>query len=66
MAEIWDCTEEEALVEVLARAHGRKWDVIEEAALLKELHDRCHLSQERIASMVGRTTELGLFQAGSL
>ena len=23
MAEIWDCTEEEALVEVLARGHGR-------------------------------------------
>ncbi len=55
MAEIWDCTEEEALVEVLARSHGRKWDVLEEAAVLKELHDRCHLSQERIASMVGRT-----------
>jgi len=54
MAEIWDCTEEEALVEVLARGHGRKWDVIEEAAVLRELHDRCHLSQERIASMVGR------------
>ena len=33
MAEIWDCTEEEALVEVLARSHSRKWDVIEEAAL---------------------------------
>jgi hypothetical protein len=54
MAEVWDCTEEEALVEVLARGHGRKWDVIEEAALLAELHDRRHLSQERIASMVGR------------
>jgi ParB-like chromosome segregation protein Spo0J len=55
MAEIWDYTEEEALVEILARSHGRKWDVIEEAALLAELHDRCRLSQERIASMVGRT-----------
>jgi ParB family transcriptional regulator, chromosome partitioning protein len=54
-AEIWDCTEEEALVELLARAHGRKWDALEEAALLAELHDRCHLSQEKIASMVGRT-----------
>ena len=55
MAEIWDCTEEEALVEILARSHNRTWDVLEEAALLAELHDRCHLSQERIASMVGRT-----------
>lgn len=55
MAEIWDCPEEEALVEILARSHNRTWDVLEEAALLAELHDRCHLSQERIASMVGRT-----------
>ena len=54
-AEIWDCTEEEALVELLARAHGRKWDLLEEAALLAELRDRCHLSQERIASLAGRT-----------
>jgi len=54
MAEVWNCPEEEALVEVLARSHSRKWDVLEEAALVKELHDRCRLSQERIASMVGR------------
>lgn len=54
-AEIWDCTEEEALVEILARAHGRKWDLIEEAALVRELHDHHHLSQGRIAAMVGRT-----------
>jgi ParB family chromosome partitioning protein len=54
MAEIWECKEEEALVEVLARAHSRKWDLLEEAALLRELHDHYHLSQSRIASMVGR------------
>src|SRR4030066_2378845 len=54
MAEIWECKEEEALVEVLARAHSRKWDLLEEAALLRELHDQCHRSQSRIASMVGR------------
>lgn len=68
MAEIWDCPEEEALVEVLARSHGRKWDVIEEAAILAELHDRCHLSQERIASMTGRrqswvSSRLALYDA---
>ena len=68
MAEIWDCKEEEALVEVLARGHGRKWDVIEEAALLAELHGRCRLSQERIASMVGRrqswvSSRLALYHA---
>ena len=54
MAEIWECKEEEALVEVLARAHSRKWDLLEEAALIRELHDQYHLSQSRIASLVGR------------
>ncbi len=54
MAEIWEGREEEALVEILVRAHSRKWDLLEEAALLRELHDQYHLSQSRIASMVGR------------
>ena len=54
IAEIWEGKEEEALVEILARANGRKWDLLEEAALLRELHDQHHLSQSRIASMVGR------------
>src|SRR4030043_1298698 len=54
MAEIWEGKEEEALVEILARANTRKWDLLEEAALLRELHDQYHLSQSRIASMVGR------------
>ena len=54
VAEIWECKEEEALVEVLARAHSRKWDLLEEAALIRELHDQCHLSQSRIASLLGR------------
>jgi len=54
MAEIWEGKEEEALVKILARANSRKWDLLEEAALLRELHDQYHLSQSRIASMVGR------------
>ena len=54
MAEIWECKEEEALVEVLARAHSRKWDLLEEAALIRELHDQYHLSQSKIASLLGR------------
>jgi ParB-like chromosome segregation protein Spo0J len=54
VAEIWEGNEEEALVEVLARVHSRPWDFIEEAALLRELHDQCHLSQSRIASLLGR------------
>ena len=54
VAEIWEGNEEEALVEVLARVQSRPWDFIEEAALLRELHDQCHLSQSRIASLLGR------------
>ena len=54
MAEIWEGKEEEALVEILARANSRKWDLLEEAALLRELHDQHHLSQSRIACRVGR------------
>src|SRR3989337_870043 len=53
-AEIWEGKEEEALVQILARDNSRKWDLLEEAALLRELHDHSHLSQSRIASMVGR------------
>jgi ParB/RepB/Spo0J family partition protein len=67
-AEIWECKEEEALVEVLARAHSRKWDLLEEAALIRELHQQYHLSQSRIASLVGRkqgwvSGRLALYQA---
>jgi ParB family transcriptional regulator, chromosome partitioning protein len=54
MAEIWEGKEEEALVEVLARAHSRKWDLLEEAALIRELHEHYHLSQSKIASLLGR------------
>src|SRR4030042_3225221 len=54
MAEIWEGKEEEALVEVLARAHRRKWDLLEEAALIRELHEQYHLSQSKIASLLGR------------
>jgi ParB family chromosome partitioning protein len=53
-AEIWECKEEEALIEVLARAHSRKWEFLEEAALLWELHHRYQLSQSRMASLLGR------------
>lgn len=67
LAEIWQCREEEALIEVLARGHTRKWDVIEEAALIRELRDRHHLCQAQIASMLGRTQgwvsgRLGLYE----
>ncbi len=53
MAEIWEGTEEDALMEIIARSHTRRWDVFEEAALLAALQEQHHLSQERIASRVG-------------
>jgi hypothetical protein len=66
VAEIWVCKEEDALVEILARSHSRRWDFLEEAALLRELHDHYQLSQSRIASLVGRkqswvSTRLALY-----
>ena len=66
VAEIWECKEEEALVEIIARSHSRRWDLLEEAALLHELHDHYQLSQSRIASLVGRkqswvSTRLALY-----
>jgi ParB family chromosome partitioning protein len=66
MAEIRECKEEDALVAILSQ--GRRWDLLEEAALLVELHDQRNLSQEKIASMVGRTqgwvsTRLALYRA---
>ena len=68
VAEIWECKEEDALVEILARSHSRRWDFLEEAALLRELHDHYQLSQSRIASLVGRkqswvSTRLALYHA---
>jgi len=67
VAEIWECKEEEALVEILARSHSRRWDFLEEAALLRELHDHYQLSQSMIASLVGRkqswvSTRLALYR----
>ena len=66
VAEIWECKEEEALVEIIARSHSRRWDLLEEAALLHELHDHYQLSQSRIASLVGHkqswvSTRLALY-----
>ena len=34
--EIWDSSEEEGLIQLLARSKSRQWDTIEEAALLAE------------------------------
>lgn len=54
LAEVWQCKEQDALVRILASGSNRKWDVIEEAAIIQELHCRYDLSQAKIASVVGR------------
>lgn len=50
-AEIWEGREEEALVEILPKTNSRKCDLLEEAALLRELHD--------LGMALGRTKPTG-------
>ena len=54
LAQIWYGKEQEALIHVLAKSGERKWDVFEEAGLIKELHTQHQLSQRRIAEQLGK------------
>jgi ParB family chromosome partitioning protein len=54
LAELWACGEREALVQVLIREQERRWEALEEASLIRELHDRHGLSQESIARLLGK------------
>jgi ParB family chromosome partitioning protein len=54
-AEIWECTEAEALLSLLANHGQRNWEAFEEAQALHELETRYQLSQEQIARQIGRT-----------
>ena len=54
LAEVWVCGEMEALVAVLIREQERRWEALEEASLIRELHDRHELSQESIARLLGK------------
>ena len=54
MAEIWFCNEAEALVQVLMKTQERQWDALEQAYMIKELQERHHLSQDRIAALMGK------------
>jgi ParB family chromosome partitioning protein len=54
LAEIWLCGEMEALLQVLMREQERRWEALEEASLIRELHDRHELSQESIARLLGK------------
>jgi ParB-like chromosome segregation protein Spo0J len=54
LAEVWLCGEKEALLQVLIREQERRWEALEEASLIRELHDRHQLSQDNIARFLGK------------
>jgi ParB/RepB/Spo0J family partition protein len=54
LAEVWRCGEMEALLHVLIREQERRWEALEEASLIRELHDRHQLSQDNIARLLGK------------
>lgn len=54
LAQIWYGKEQEALIHILAKTGERKWDVFEEAGLIKELHIQHQLSQRQIAEQLGK------------
>jgi ParB family chromosome partitioning protein len=54
LAEVWLCGELEALLQVLMREQERRWEALEEASLIRELHERHELSQDRIARLLGK------------
>jgi ParB/RepB/Spo0J family partition protein len=53
-AHIFDGDEKQALCHVLVRSEDRKWDIIEQAGLIQQLHRRHGLSQYQIAHLLGK------------
>jgi len=55
VAQVWrHLKEPEALIMVIAKNQERRWELVEQACLIRELQDRHKLSLEKIASMLGR------------
>jgi ParB/RepB/Spo0J family partition protein len=54
-AEVFQGSEEEALMVHLARGQARNWETVEEAALIRELHDRFGCSLRLLAARIGRS-----------
>jgi ParB family chromosome partitioning protein len=52
--QVMDGNEQDALVTLLARNNNRQWEVIEEAAMLHELHIRFSCSYGAIAQKIGK------------
>lgn len=55
LAEVWECTESDALLLLFAHQGTRHWEVFEEAQMIRELQEHYHLSQEQIANRIGKT-----------
>jgi ParB family transcriptional regulator, chromosome partitioning protein len=54
-AHVWDGNESEAILHVLAASGDRRqWDLFEQAAMLRELQARHHLSQAQLAHRLGK------------
>ncbi len=53
-AQIWNGGEIDALVHVLAKTQDRRWDPLEQAALIRELNQKHDLSHEKIAALMGK------------
>lgn len=54
-SEIWECSESDALLSMLACHGQRNWEAFEEAQALRELQVRYQLSQEKIAKKIGKS-----------
>jgi ParB/RepB/Spo0J family partition protein len=54
VAEVWSCTEQQAILRLLAKSRERKWEAFEEAGLLRELVHGSGLSQARLARILGK------------
>ena len=54
LAEVWLCGEMEALLQVLMRVQERRWEALEQASLIRELHERHDLCQDKIARLLGK------------
>lgn len=52
--ELWDCPLPQALLVILVRGQARRWEALEEAAVIQELTTRFGLSQREVARQTGR------------
>jgi ParB/RepB/Spo0J family partition protein len=54
LAHIWHEDEKHALCHILVKDAQRRWDIFEQAGLIKELHCRHQLSQRQLSRLLGK------------